>query len=85
MLLLQTGPDEFLVAGTALTVSVSVDPDARNGIAGIASVEEGSRTQGKWTTTRRLNGDQMNQGRSILLPDHRCALLRVLLYTIPSR
>ena len=85
MLLLQTGPDEFLIAGTALSVTVTVDPDARNGIAWIASVEEGSRAQSKWSATRRLNGDQTNQGRSILLPDHRCTLLRVQLYTIPSR
>ena len=85
ILLLQTGPDEFLIAGTALSVTVTVDPDARNGIAGIASVEEGSRAQSKWSATRRLNGDQTNQGRSILLPDHRCTLLRVQLYTIPSR
>ena len=85
MLLLQTGPDECLIAGTALSVSVSVDPDARSGVAGIASVEEGSRVQGKWLAVRHLNGDQTNQGRSILLPDHRCALLRVQLYTIPSR
>ena len=85
MLLLQTGPDEFLIAGTALSVTVTVDPDARNGIAGIASVEEGSRALSKSSANRRLNGDQTNQGRSILLPDHRCTLLRVQLYTIPSR
>lgn len=85
MLLLQTGPSEFLLAGTALSVSVSVDPEAGNGIAGIADVEEGSRTDGKWVTLRRLNGDQTNQGRSILIADHRYALLRVQLYTIPSR
>jgi hypothetical protein len=85
MLLLQTGPDEFLIAGTALSVSVSVDPEAGSSIAGIVGVEEGSRTQGKWLTIRGLNGDQTNQGRSILLPDHRCALLHLKLYTIPSR
>jgi beta-galactosidase GanA len=85
MILLQTGPDEFLIGGTSLSISVSVDPDAREGIAGIASVEEGSRANGQWTTTRRLNGDQTNQGRTILLPDHRVSLLRVKLYTIRSR
>ena len=85
MILLQTGPDEFLIGGTSLSISFSVDPDAREGIAGIASVEEGSRTNGQWTTTRRLNGDQTNQGRTIMLRDHRVSLLRVALYAIPSR
>jgi beta-galactosidase GanA len=85
MILLQTGPDEFLIGGTSLTITVAVDPDVREGIAGIASVEEGSRANGQWTTTRRLNGDQTNQGRTIMLPDHRASLLRVKLYAIPSR
>jgi hypothetical protein len=85
MILLQTGPDEFLIGGTSLSISVSVDPDAREGIAGIVYVEEGSRANGQWTTTRRLNGDQTNQGRALMLPDHRVSLFRVKLYTISSR
>jgi hypothetical protein len=85
MILLQTGPDEFLIGGTALSVTISVDAETREGIAGIASVEEGSRAQGEWVTARRLNGDQDNQGRSISLPDHQFKLLRVKLYTIPPR
>ena len=85
MLLLQISPDEFLIAGTALSIGISVDPDVKIGVAGITSVEAGSLAQGKWLTERRLSGDQTNQGRSILLPDHRCALLRVQLYTMPFR
>lgn len=85
MILLQTAPDEFLIGGTALSITVSVDVDEKEGIAGIASVEEGTRTSGLWTTLRRLNGDQDNQGRSISLPDHQCKLLRVKLYTIPAK
>ena len=88
LLILSTGPDEFLIAGTAMSVTVSVDVDAAAGtgrIAGLASVEEGTRKNGEWSTTRRLNGDQNNQGRTVSLPDHRYALLRVKLYTIPAR
>ena len=85
MILLQTGPDEFFIGGTALSVTISVDVETREGIAGIASVEEGSRAQGEWITARRLNGGQDNQGRSVFLPDHQFKLLRVKLYTIPSR
>jgi beta-galactosidase GanA len=84
MIVLQTGPDEFYIGGTALSVTASVDVEAREGVAGIASVEEGSRINGEWTTARRLNGDQDNQGRTILLPDHQFKLLRVKLYTIRS-
>jgi len=85
MIVLQTGPDEFLIGGTALSITVSVDVDTKEGIAGIASVEEGSRAHGEWITARRLNGDQNNQGRTISLPDHQFKLLRVKLYTIPNR
>lgn len=85
MMVLQTAPDDFLIGGTALSITVSVDVDEKEGIAGIASVEEGTRTNGKWTTQRRLNGDQDNQGRTISLPDHQCKLLRVRLYTIPVK
>ena len=83
MIVLQTGPDEFLIGGSALSITVSADEDVRDGVAGIASVEEGSRTQGAWTPTARLNGDQTNQGRNVSLPDHQFKLLRVKLYTIP--
>jgi hypothetical protein len=89
MIVIQTGTNEFLIGGTALSVTVSVDPDARsdlkNGIAGIASVEEGSRIHGEWITARRLNGDQDNQGRTVSLPDRQFKLLLVKVYTIPGR
>jgi len=84
MIVVRTGPDEFLVAGTGLTVTPSRDPEAGDGIAGIASVEEGSRSAGEWKTSRVLNGDQTNQGRDLFLPAHACAILRVKLYTIPG-
>ncbi len=84
MIVVQTGPDEFLVSGTSLTITPSKDPEARGGIAGIASVEEGSRVRGQWTTARRLNGDQTNQGRDLFLPAHAFPILRVKLYTIPG-
>lgn len=83
MIVVQTGNDEFLIGGTALTISVSKDVDLDNGIAGIVSVEEGSRANGQWKTEQRLNGDQSNQGRNVSLPAHEFKLLRVKLYTIP--
>jgi beta-galactosidase GanA len=84
MIVLETAPGEFLIGGTALTITVSKDLDSGEGTAGIASVEEGTRENGIWTTSRRLNGDENNQGRSISLPAHQFKLLRVRLYTIPK-
>jgi beta-galactosidase GanA len=83
LIVIQTGPDEFLVSGTGLAVAVSKDVDAGDGIAGIAGVEEGFRVEGQWKTTRVLNGDQTNQGRDLILPAHAFGILRVKLYTIP--
>ena len=86
MLILQTSPDEFYILGSGLTVSFARDPDVDTGIAGIESVEQVSRTSGRWTTEMRLNGDQTNQGRQLLLDPHRQHIYRVRLYSItPER
>jgi beta-galactosidase GanA len=83
MLVLQSSPDEFYILGSGLTVSFARDPDADTRIAGIASVEQVSRVSGQWTTERRLNGDQTNQGRQLLLDPHRPRIFRVRLYSLP--
>ena len=86
MLILQTSPGEFYIIGSGLTVSFARDPDVDAGIAGIKSVEQVSRASGQWTTERRLNGDQTNQGRQLLLDPHRQHIYRVRLYSItPQR
>jgi hypothetical protein len=82
MLILQASPEEFYVVGSGLSVSVSRDPDVDRNIAGIESVEQVSRAHGEWTTERRLNGDQTNQGRQLLLDPHRQHIYRVHLYSI---
>ena len=82
MLILQTSPDEFYILGRGLTVRFARDPDVDTGIAGIASVEQVSRASGQWTTERRLNGDQTNQGRQLLLDPHQPHIYRVRLYSI---
>jgi hypothetical protein len=33
MIVVQTGPDEFLIGGSALSITISVDEDVRDGIA----------------------------------------------------
>jgi beta-galactosidase GanA len=83
MLVLQASPEEFYIIGNGLTVSLARDPDVDGKIAGIASVEQVSRASGQWTIERRLNGDQTNQGRQLLLDPHRPHIFRVRLYSVP--
>jgi len=82
MLILQTAPGEFYAIGSGLTVSIARDPDVDSDIAGIESVEQVSRKAGEWVTERRLNGDQSNQGRQLLLDPHEPHIYRVRLYSI---
>jgi hypothetical protein len=85
MLILQASPNEFYILGSGLTVSFARDPDVDAGIAGIESVEQVSRGSGsvsaQWTVEMRLNGDQTNQGRQLLLDPHRQHIYRVRLYS----
>ena len=84
LLVLQTGEKEFLLAGSAVQVTVTLDPDAASmdaqAASGLSSVEEGTLINGVWTAGRRLNGDQTNQGRSVSLPAHSFQVLRVKVY-----
>jgi hypothetical protein len=85
MLILETGPGEFCVAGSGLTVNFIRDPDVDSGIAGIESIEQVSRNDGQWKVERRLNGDQTNQGRQLMLDPHEHRIFRVRLYSIALR
>ena len=57
------------------------DPDVDNRIAGNASIEQVKNVNGKWTTVRRLNGDQSDQGRALLMAPHEFHVYRVKLYS----
>ena len=85
MLILQTSADEFYIVGSGLTVSVVRDADVDNRIAGIESVEQVTRSNNQWIVDRRLNGDQTNQGRHILLDPHHPHIYHVRLYTIADQ
>ena len=80
MIVVQSGSDEFFVAGSGITAAIESDPDTSSGLAGIISIEEGTLENGQWKTVRHLNGDQSNQGRDVSLPAHGFTLLRVKLY-----
>jgi beta-galactosidase GanA len=76
--ILQTGPDEFLVAGTGMYVYFGT---ADGNQAGIESVWEGEYRNGIWVPGRCLNGDETNQGRHLFVPTGTFTLHRVRLYT----
>jgi beta-galactosidase GanA len=83
MLIIETEPDEFLVAGSGLSVSITRDPDTDGRVAGIAGIEQVAKQNGQWVTERRLNGDQSNQGRQLMLDAHEMRVYRVKLYSYP--
>jgi beta-galactosidase GanA len=81
MMVVETAPNEFFVIGSGLTVTFLRDPDVDEQIAGIASSEQVSNTDGSWITERRLNGDQSDQGRELLMDSHEFRIYRVRLFT----
>jgi len=82
MMVIEAAPNEFFVAGRGLYVSFLRDPNVDNKVAGIASIEEVRRDHGEWVTVRRLNGDQSNQGRELLMDGRGFRVYRVKLYAI---
>lgn len=79
-LILQTGPDDFLVAGTGMVISFgTLKQNERS--AGIDSIWEGRFVHGAWTAGRNLNGDDDNQGRYLVLPPGQFTIRKVQLYT----
>jgi len=78
-LIIQTGPEEFLVAGTGMDVFFGTTGMA-DPIAGLDSVWEGEYVNGKWIPGRLLNGDETNQGRQVKVPSGKFTILRVKVY-----
>jgi beta-galactosidase GanA len=61
-LLIATGPNEFIGAGSGFRVSVApLTPGMP--FAGIGSIEEGTFSGNEWRPGRRLNGDENDQGK----------------------
>ncbi len=78
-LVIAAGPDEFIVAGTALTVVFEADSPGPP-VVGLLSVDDGKFADGVWKPGRRLNGDQTHQGRHVRLNAGRFDIQRVRLY-----
>ncbi|MEO8765604.1 MAG: DUF5597 domain-containing protein [Ginsengibacter sp.] len=76
---IQTGDDEFIVAGTGIVVTFTTE-DKFNPIVGILQTDEGEYINGKWTRGRRMNGDQDHQGRHVQIASGEWGIQHVKLY-----
>jgi hypothetical protein len=81
-LIINTGLQEFIVAGRALDVFfLSKDDSFR---IAVDAVDEVIFKDGKWIPERRLNGDEVHastwSGTGLKLPDHKVSIQRLTLY-----
>ena len=79
-LIMASGPDEFLGAGKGFRVSFTPRSDSQQ--VGIASVDEGTFTDGKWIPGRRLNGDENDQGKGWRFDPRHLGIEKAKLYKI---
>lgn len=77
-LVLATAADEFLIAGSGLTVTFASTAGGKR--AGLLSVEEGRFVSRQWENIRWLSGDETHQGRHVRLEPGRFSIQRVRLY-----
>jgi hypothetical protein len=78
-MLIQTGEDEFYLAGTGVVITFKPVSDPALNI-GILKVDEGAFEQNQWKVLRHLNGDQTHQGRHVRIPYGQFGVQRVELY-----
>jgi beta-galactosidase GanA len=79
-LIVQTGEDEFHVAGTGVVITFET-AENENAKAGILRADEGLFKKGAWHPGRRLNGDQTHQGRHLRIEMNEYGIQRLELYT----
>ncbi|MBN1414731.1 MAG: DUF5597 domain-containing protein [Bacteroidales bacterium] len=81
-LIIQSGPDEFIVAGRALDVFFIPACDSLR--VAVEAVDEGTFADGIWIAERRLNGDEVHastwSGTGLKLPANRVSIQRISLY-----
>jgi beta-galactosidase GanA len=81
-LVINTGPDEFIVAGKALDVFFIHENDSMR--LAVNAVDEGTFMDGIWIHGRRLNGDEVHasiwSGTGLKLPPDRVSIQRISLY-----
>ncbi|WPV02131.1 DUF5597 domain-containing protein [Mucilaginibacter sp. cycad4] len=78
VLIINTAPNEYYVAGTG--VVITFEPVLK-GRAGFLSIDEGSFINDQWVPRRRMNGDQDHQGRHVRIPVDEYSIRHVKLYS----
>jgi len=81
-MIIQTGADEFLVAGTGFVAAFS-HADAGK-VTNIVSADEVTIVDGREVFGRRMNGDQDHQGRHIRFATDEWGIQKVKLYNTPK-
>jgi beta-galactosidase GanA len=79
VLLLQTGEDEYMVAGKGVVITFSLTAPGPM-LTGLARVEEGGFVNGKWMPGRLLNGDETMSGQGVRLGNDAYSIQKVKLY-----
>ena len=82
-MIIQTAPDEFLVAGSGLVVTF--ENTDKNRVTNIAAADEVSWQNGIAIKGRRMNGDQDHQGRHIRFSIGDWGIQKVQLYNSPVK
>lgn len=79
-LIINTGKDEFLVAGRGVIIRFA-DADKTSGFrVGLEQIIEGEFVDGKWVDGRWLNGDENGQGRYLRLPPEKFGIQKLKVY-----
>jgi len=78
-LLISTGADEYVIAGTGLIITFA-PAEKIKAKAGIIRIEEGTYSEGEWIGGRRLNGDESHQGRHLRIPMGQFGIQQIQLY-----
>jgi hypothetical protein len=78
-LIINTAPDEFIVAGEGVTVNFLPNSNGARQVS-ILSVEEGRFNNGVWVAGRRLNGDETNSNDRLIFRGSTPTIQKVKLY-----
>jgi hypothetical protein len=81
-LIIQTGPDEFIIAGRALDIFFTLKDISMR--IGVNAVDEGDFENETWIAKRRLNGDEVHastwSGTGSKLTDDKASVQKISLY-----
>ena len=78
-LLIQLGPDDYVIVGRSMEVNFETATDASQSV-GLATVEEGQYVNGRWVPGRRLNGDETPAWKALYFGGDRYTIQKVKLY-----